>query len=1259
MSRYDWPRGPRRSRDAVGRRRAWNAARDGTVDAEQIDAARQMTRLHEADPGPLRAAPVGAAELWLPIGPTTTVRGQVEDEPRVAGRIRDFQVSTDGRRVYAASAIGGLWYSEDAGAGWEPVGAFAATRDRGTITPASNTLACGAVYVRFAPAGTPDPHAVDEVWLGTGEPDPLQHPADLGNVGTYGGVGILHAVGPVAATRAGNPDPWTRQAQPRAGYAGLRGAGVFSLTPDPADARRLIAATTRGLHVHDPAAGGPDPWSLVSDPTWDTAPGTPGSAALVVTDAVWVAGAGASPARLWVAIRQEGTPLTGLWRSDAGAAGPFVDVVLPDARTGAGEPRVLRLGLAAAPSDRDVLYVFGSGPRLWRVDGAGTVRRVGRRLPREIFGDDDSSYYNLAIAVDPANPARILIGGQGVASPDQGLYSAALYRITLQGALPAAGAFWATDYVGGNILDATWVGEGAHADVHRIRWVAGPAVPPVFVGTDGGPFLSTRSADRGTFGSRTTGMAVSEPGYIASHPDTDGVALIGCQDNGAQLRLGGTWRHLPFTADAGGVAFDPGTRGRLVAQVYNSTWNDQAGNYISPTERFDQTDAAFITEDSDSRFYSNAAAHRRADGVTQLAIGTRRVWYTERWGASRWDGVAGVWRREWMTIPSRTDPRSGNAQDTRTDRLAPGPFPPGAYDNSPGIRALRWGGDHRLYALLPGAVYRFDRDPATMAWSRPVTQIALRPAMPAVPPPPAAVAGPSLPPDGTLNDLAVHDVTAGPHGSFYLATSHPTEPVWWFDGTGTWHPCGLGVLPPPGGAPPGTPDGVRAPAYAVVVDPDHPEIVYAGTAVGVWRGVLTPAAGAVPPSWLWRPFVNGLPEAAVQDLTIDRWPDPGGGQRRLMRAALQARGAWEVDLDVPTAAVTYLRTHHYDTARLKPVPMTDPMFLAARPDRDWTLDWALARNRDHRDAAAQPANHPDGTPPDELLWHASPDIRLRPAPGTPFLAPASLDWNEFSPPADRFELWALQTAMHAIDDRVVPNGRWNLQFRRRLRELRAANGLLPDRPRVDAALWNLLAVQAGLWADPWAAGGPTEADLLERIVGMATPRAGGVTTGAESAASVALPAGAARVDVAVHRRALVEAPASDVSVLLLRLPLPTGVAPNPGPPDWAATPDPALPGVEAAMEAVGPGGGPLPAAVALPAGWDAPDTTTQIRRPSRPVRTADAAVLTFEVNFAVGTWLLLAIVHHGPGTPDLTGAADLRALVLGSPHVAARSVQVV
>jgi hypothetical protein len=101
-----------------------------------------------------------------------------------------------------------------------------------------------------------------------------------------------------------------------------------------------------------------------------------------------------------VAIRQRGTALAGLWRSDNGVAGPFNEIILPGARDAGGNPTVLRLGLAAAPNDRDVLYVLGSGPTMWRVDGAVTVRRV-TNLPAQLFGADDSSDYALSIAVDP------------------------------------------------------------------------------------------------------------------------------------------------------------------------------------------------------------------------------------------------------------------------------------------------------------------------------------------------------------------------------------------------------------------------------------------------------------------------------------------------------------------------------------------------------------------------------------------------------------------------------------------------------------------------------------------------------------------------------------------------------------------------------------------------------------------------------------------------------------------------------------------
>ena len=87
-------------------------------------------------------------------------------------------------------------------------------------------------------------------------------------------------------------------ARPAAGglpaYAGLNGQGVFRVLANPAQPRDLLAATTAGLHRHDPAAApGTDPWSLVSVPAWEAAlPGI--SATLPVTDLAWTAATGGS-----------------------------------------------------------------------------------------------------------------------------------------------------------------------------------------------------------------------------------------------------------------------------------------------------------------------------------------------------------------------------------------------------------------------------------------------------------------------------------------------------------------------------------------------------------------------------------------------------------------------------------------------------------------------------------------------------------------------------------------------------------------------------------------------------------------------------------------------------------------------------------------------------------------------------------------------------------------------------------------------------
>ncbi len=112
-------------------------------------------------------------------------------------------------------------------------------------------------------------------------------------------------------------------------------------------------------------------------------------------------------------------------------------------------------------------------------------------------------------------------------------------------------------------------------------------------------------------------------------------------------------------------------------------------------------------------------------------------------------------------------------------------------------------------------------------------------------------------------------------------------------------------------------------------------------------------------------MLNGLPQAVVQDLSFFK-----DGDLRLLRAALQARGVWEVDLsDAPkSVGKTYLRFHNLDTRR-SPIPAAplDP------------LDGRALDPAQSPDVYALPAGDPlpwgSGSPSEAALHAATQAIR--------------------------------------------------------------------------------------------------------------------------------------------------------------------------------------------------------------------------------------------------------------------------------------------
>ena len=755
---------------------------------------------------------------------------------------------------------------------------------------------------------------------------------------------------------------------------------------DPGKKDQLIAATTKGLYVK-PSGGG---WARI---TTYGASGSVQPMDVVMTRLpagvrIWVASA--SSVMVAEFAQPPATPIDP-------ASLVFKSVVLPGVNLDPPTTGTVGSCLQLA-TDGSKVYVLGRGvltgdrtnppAALWTIDataaiGAGAASGITatalKGTPPDLFmSGNDQSGYDMCIEVHPTVPGRIYVGGAAIGTSTG--YNGAIYRCETT----------ATD------VTPTMIGEGTHADVHVLR--AGPPPPgqptkhTVWTGTDGGLFRSDSDGDPGTFVNRNDGVAVLQPGFIANHPTNPGIVVAGFQDNGTAVRTGdGVWWQ-DFRGDGGGVAYDPSSPNRYFRQYTAATWESSDHGAIAPVQRrharkIGNAMTSEAIESESSLFYSGCAAVAHG-GDTHLVLGSDRVWYSRDWG------------RSWVTLPTATDPRGGDNPDLFQDVLQPtGPglnyvervgstdccstTSAGTGTAGSGIVTVRAsvapndaGGNLvlRVLALYSSGLVWFvgTRAPAAtgpFTWT-PLAgvqrQLIKNPVGPSADETAFQNGQPLsfLPAPRVVSDVYVHDPARGPLGSCYVTTTGwtytrsggptiPLDTLWYFDGTAKWMPTGLSITHPNGtwGV---AADRVTAPALGVVVDPDDPTAVYVATSVGVVKGVLTIGGTAAAPtySWAWSQFMNGLPEAVVQDLSIFK-----GSGLKLLRAATQSRGVWEVDLANPVSQpLSYLRLYHTDTRRVLPTP-----------------------------TGGDPLN---GDPTNPVHWDESPDVVID-ASGTAFTAPPS------------------------------------------------------------------------------------------------------------------------------------------------------------------------------------------------------------------------------------------------------------------------------
>ena len=412
---------------------------------------------------------------WIPIGPSVVARGQAVGSPSVGGRIPGLAIAPGGNRMYAASASGGVFRSDDGGNSW------ASTMDGFDVDPnnfASASLVCGAIAI--SPA---DP---DRVYVGTGEgdTDALFSRRLTNALPSYRGIG------PIRSDDGGNN--WISENS----SPSLAGMAFFQLAVDPGNVENVIGATTNGLYQRTTGASGP---------LWQRRR-TGNHCSVVVTRS--------GSTTTFYAARWGGP----VYSSTNGSSWSTVGTGFPSSNVG-------RIALGVQPDNPNVLYAFvadsdGNVRGLYRLDGGSGSWKNISGVPNVLPGGQGD--FDLCIAVDPNNVNRVYLGGdRGFAPPWPGNIS----RCSI------------TSSSGNYSISSTSIGDNAHADVHVLMFVPGDS-NRLWTGTDGGCFLNSSPSGAGAFEGRNTGLSCLLTNFIGMSPSEPAIIYSGLQDNGSARYLG-------------------------------------------------------------------------------------------------------------------------------------------------------------------------------------------------------------------------------------------------------------------------------------------------------------------------------------------------------------------------------------------------------------------------------------------------------------------------------------------------------------------------------------------------------------------------------------------------------------------------------------------------------------------------------------------------------------------------------------------------
>ncbi len=607
---------------------------------------------------------------WTSLGPQAVQARPYGRITAYSGRVSGIALAPGGRRLYIATANGGVWRSADGGTTWQ---ALMDAFDLNPTAHQSDSLACGAIALV---AG----EWIDQdiIYVGSGE--------------GHGAANAYYGVGPIVSVDGGL-NWYTEPSDPP-----LLGMAFYALAVDPMQPERVVAATTNGLYLREVDGTGGYRWQQKALGEFSSVVVSHGDRGTVFYaarkyDGVYTSTDGST----W-------TPLGRNFPTDA----------------------VGRIGLAVQAYYPDVVYalVAGSAAR-YRADGTliceahhlhGLYRfelaqgewQAVAGIPPKLFGVDltrqGQGWYDLALALAPDTINRVYLGGAAVLS--DGLrdeagalqeWAAALYRCEIS--QEAKGTFRA---------EASFIGASVHADVHALALTPG-APNKLYVGCDGGVFCSTdptgdppdASQAAGLFSPCNAGLATMTMNYLGLHPTEEALIFCGTQDNGG-LRFSGDeiWQ-LSAGGDCGYCVINPlDPYHVLTTYTYgsiNRSLDGGGGTFYDAVAVPLAAGEAWST-----LFYAPlvGAPYDQANKASAdlVAFGSNRVWLSEHFGGNRWwiEGDPWQYKVDWHSIPS------GEPSD---DTL------PGA------VRSLSFASARKLYAgTMAGTIHRFDK--SGRKWTR-------------------------------------------------------------------------------------------------------------------------------------------------------------------------------------------------------------------------------------------------------------------------------------------------------------------------------------------------------------------------------------------------------------------------------------------------------------------------------------------------------------------------------------------------------------